>query len=233
MPLAGGGSGGTPNVLPGRGFAEYGSATYRDASDWSGGARGPAALPARTIAVVGNGPAPADPRIATSGWRGTVSVHRGAFVEDAGAPRRAFDNVLGHGSVPWSRPVYANRAGLDQFVPPRRGFSWTANDQSQQDGPRSAIRVQRKQIGNFTVRRPYGDTSSGELFRTGSLADWVASLPSGMNMQGRRWLNQSKTHNPTLLPRSKYATAGSYGQTTPSAATLPSNTPISNPYGSY
>ena len=96
----------------------------------------------------------------------------------------------------------------------------------------SPIPVQRKKIGNFTVRRPFGDTSSGELFRNGSLADFVAGISQGMNMQGRRWLRQSKTHNPTLLNRSNYDTAGSYGQTTVALATQPVNTPGSN-YGAY
>jgi hypothetical protein len=141
--------------------------------------------------------------------------------------------VLGHGTIPWSRPFYPNVAGLRGYVPPRKAFSWTANTQAEQGGPVSTIPVQKKRIGNFTVRRPYGDTSTGELFRTGSLALFVSRLPTGMNMQGRRWLNQSKTHNPTLVNRSTYATAGSYGQTTAALATVPSNTPISNPYGAY
>ena len=231
MPLAGGGSGGLPNVLPGRGYPQFGHAG--GPPDWDGGARGPSALPSRTIAVVGNRPAPTDPRLFSTGWRGPVSNHRGAFVEDAGAPRIEFDNVLGHGTVPWSRPFYPNVAGLMGYHAPTQMPSWSANAVGEPDRPRSSIPVSKKRIGNFTVRRPYGDTSSGEFFRNGSLADFVAGLPSGMTLQGKRWLRQSKTHNPTLVPRSRYSMAGSYGQTTPALATQPTNLPASNPYGAY
>ena len=241
------GQGGQPNFYPGRGFPEYGSDSYRDApNDFSGGARGPAALPSRTTAVVGNGPAPADPRIAGfnlvgmggrlsdgSGQQGVISYHRGAYVENAGAPRVNFDNVLGHGTIPWSRPTYPNVAGLQGYHNPTQQPSWTADTAVVAGGPRHAIPVSKKRISNFTVRRPYGDTSSGELFRTGSLADFVAGLPSGMNLQGKRWLNQSKTRNPTLVNRSTWSQAGSYGQTTAVLNTMPSNVPVTSPYGSY
>ena len=232
MSVPGFGSGGLPNFLPGRGFREFGSDSHRDVpADWAGGARGIAALPSRTVTRIG--PTPADPRLPRSGARGTISMHRGAYVEDAGAPRVSFDNVLGHGTIPWSRPTYPNVAGLRGYVPPRKAFSWTQNRQAEQGGPASAIPVSKKRIGSFTVRRPFGDTSTGELFRTGSLALFVDRLPSGMNQQARRGMAQSRTHSPTLLPRSTYATAGSYGQTTPALPTQPSNVPQTNPYGAY
>jgi hypothetical protein len=249
------GQGGLPNFYPGRGYPEAGSDAYRDMpNDFVGGARGVAALPSRTdpITPAGGGPAPQDPRIAGfnqvgeggresdgSGQQGPLwgtgspmGVRRAPSVEDAGAPRICFDNVFGHGTVPWSRPFYANAAGLQSFHSPTQQPSWSANSALQADSPVSPIPVQRKKIGNFTVRRPFGDTSSGELFRNGSLADFVAGISQGMNMQGRRWLRQSKTHNPTLLNRSTYDTAGSYGQTTVALATQPVNTPGSN-YGTY
>ena len=240
------GSGGLPNYLPGRGFREYGSDTNRDAADWSGGARGPAAIPSRSVRPTG--PTPTDIRIGGfdkvgkggrqgdgTGQQGPISYHRGAHVSDAGAPRVYFDNVLGHGTIPWSRPTYPNIAGRQGYISPRSLFSWTENraDVDPINSPASAIPYSKKKIGNFTVRRPFGDTSSGELFRTGSLAQFVEMLPSGMNQQARRGQAQSQTHNPTLLPRSVYATAGSYGQTTPAAPTGPSNVPVTNPYGAY
>ena len=242
---AGGGQGGTPNLLPGRGFPEFGSATYRDMADWTGGARGPAALPSRSIATVGNGPAPVDPRIRRdlngndwhtdtvtidgTGAQGPVSYHRGAYVEDAGGPRLYFDGTLGHGDIPWSRPTYGNVAGQAGYHAPTR-MSWTANHIDATAGPASPIPVSRKHIGNFTVRRPFGDTSSGELFRTGPLDGFVRGIQK--NVQGRRWVKQSKTHSPTLLNRSTYNMAGSYGQTTKTVPTSPTNLPA-NPYGVY
>ncbi len=211
MSFPGGGQGGQPNFYPGRGYPEQGSATYRDMpNDWVGGARGPAALPSRLdpITPQADGPAPFDPRYSDTGAQGPISFHRGSFVEDAGAPRLCFDNVFGHGTVPWNRPVYPNQAGQMMFRSPTQQPSWSANSALQQDRPTVPIPIQRKQIGSFTVRRPYGDTSSGELFRNGSLAEFVQSIGVGMNLQGRRWLRQSKTHNPTLVNRATYATAG-------------------------
>jgi hypothetical protein len=225
------GQGGQPNFYPGRGYPAYGSDVFRDMpNDFVGGARGPAALPSRT--TVPNGPAPATyPQI--DGAAGTISMHRGAYVEDAGAPRLSFDFTFAHGTVPWSRPVYANRHGLDQYHDPTQQPSWTANGPADAGMARSPIPVQNKRIGNFTVRRPFGDNSSGTEFQTGSLAEWVATGQVGMDLQGRRWVNQSKTQNPLLMALAPYATAGSYGQTTSSLPTTPSNLPASNPYGAY
>lgn len=253
---AGGGQGGTPNAYPGRGYAEYGTNdSYRDSVDWSGGARGPAALPSRVL--VPNGPAPVDPRLARdaapgtrSGWHsdtatrdGTgaqgplaplgVGTRRSPTIEDAGAPRLNFDNVFGHGTVPWSRPTYPNIAGQATYHAPTQMPSWSANAAPQVDRPTSAIPFSHKRIGSFTVRRPFGDNSAGIQFKTGSLADFVDGLPTGMNQQGRRWVSQSKTANPHLVNLTDYATAGSYGQTTQSLATLPSNPQATNPYGAY
>ncbi len=246
--VGGYGQGGLPNYYPGRGYRQQGNDYHRDMpNDWVGGARGPAALPSRT--TVPNGPTPMDPRIGRdtngirwstdrvtfdgTGAQGPISFHRGIMVEDAGAPRLCFDNVLGHGTIPWSRPTYSNAAGLAQYHDPMNMPSWTADAPRGIPGPTVPIPIQRKHIGSFTVRRPYGDTSSGELFRNGSLAEWVNALPNGMMQQGRRWMSQSKTRNPILMNRAKYATAGSYGQTTTTLATLPGNLPASNPYGSY
>jgi hypothetical protein len=248
------GQGGLPNFYPGRGYPEAGSDSYRDVpNDFVGGARGLAALPSRLDSVVGgDAPAPMDPRIAGfntvgeggresdgSGQQGPLwgtgspmGVRRAPSVEDAGAPRLCFDNVFGHGTIPWSRPTYPNIAGQAQYHSPTQQPSWSGNTVLQADSPASPIPVQRKHIGNFTVRRPYGDTSSGELFRNGSLAEFVQGLGSGMNLQGRRWLRQSKTANPHLVNRATYATAGSYGQTTAALATTPTNAPA-NPYGAY
>jgi hypothetical protein len=250
---AGGGQGGLANSYPSRTYPEYGDPFYHWEPDpWVGGARGPSALPSRLdpVTPAADGPAPSDPRIrrdrtssTLSGWKedtltidgtgaqGPISFHRGGYIEDAGAPRLCFDNVFGHGTVPWNRPVYPNQAGAQMFRAPTQQPSWSANTALQQDRPTVPFPIQRKQIANFTVRRPFGDTSSGELFRNGSLAEFVQSIGAGMNLQGRRWLRQSKTHNPTLVNRASYATAGSYGQTTTTLQSQPTNVP--DPYGAY
>lgn len=228
---AGYGQGGQPNAYPSRGLAEYGTnPNFRDMpNDWVGGARGPAALPSR--ATVWNGPAPST--LPAHGANGPVSVHRGAFIEDAGAPRLSFDNVLLHKSIPWNRPVYANAAGRMGYHPATR-MSWTANSIDTTEGPRSPIPVQTKRIGNFTVRKPFGDTGSGMLFRNGSLAQFVASIQVGMDSQGRRWLSQAKTRNPWQPNLSNWGPAGSYGQTTRTLQTQPANIPTSyTTYGAY
>ncbi len=243
------GQGGQPNFYPGRGYPQAGSATFRDMpDDFVGGARGPAALPSRLdpINPAGDGPAPSDPRILGfnrvgdngntidgTGEQGPISYHRGAFVEDAGAPRLDFDNVFGHATIDWNRPYYPNVTGQATFHAPTQMPSWSANAAPQSDVPMSSIPFTMKKISNFTVRRPYGDTSSGNFFKNGSLALFVESIGTGMNLQGRRWLRQSKTHNPTLVNRSSYATAGSYGQTTAAIGTTPANLPASSPYGAY
>jgi hypothetical protein len=228
------GSGGVTNAYPGRGYPEYGTSdgADRNPDEFVGGARGPAALPSRT--TVPNGPTPATyPWGSTERAEGVISYHRGAFVEDAGAPRLGFDFTFAHGTVPWSRPTYSNRHGYDQFHAPTQQPSWSANAVPQVDSPSSTVPISNKHIGSFTVRRPFGDNSSGTEFETGSLADYVDGIPSGLNQSGRRRMAQSKTHNPTLVNSSVYATAGSYGQTTAQLPTQPSNLPVSSPYGSY
>lgn len=218
MPIATG-QGGTPNALPGRGYPEFGTNTsFRDTpDDWVGGARGPAALPSRT--TVFTRPAPADMR---GGWEGTISYHRGAYVEDAAAPRLNFTNVLGHGDIAWRRPMYANVAGLHGYHPPTQMPSWTANSEST-PGPVVPIPVSNKRITNWTNRPEYGQTN--QRFNTGSLAEWVRGLQDGMNVQGKRWLVQAKTHNPRLYNLQRYGVAGSYGQTTKILNTAPQNVP--------
>jgi hypothetical protein len=225
--VSGFGSGGQPNELPSRTYPRHGSATYRDEpDDWAGGARGPAALPSRIIE--GGAPAPSQPLV---GARGTILQHRGAFIEDAGAPRLSFDGVLGHGAIRWSRPTYANLAGKLGYVPPTQQPSWSADAAVVPGQPTVPIPFSNKHIGSFTVREEYGSTR--QWFNTGPLDSYVDAIPSGMNQQGRRWRKQSKTHSPTLLNRSKYSTAGSFGQTTATLPTEPTNTPNSNPYGAY
>jgi hypothetical protein len=227
--VTGFGSGGMPNYLPGRGFPEYGSDSFRDEpDDWVGGARGPAAIPSRIIE--GGRPAPSQRLV---GAYGAIPNRRAATIEDAGAPRLYFDGVLGHGDIPWSRPTYDNIAGLATYVPPTQMPSWSANSDVVPSGPRSFIPRSRKHIGSFTVRRPFGDTSSGELFTSAPLDGYVDAIPSGMDQQGRRWRRQSKTHNPTLVNRSSYTTAGSYGQTTSTLPTAATNTPPTSQYGAY
>jgi hypothetical protein len=226
---AGFGQGGLPNALPGRGYIEYGTNdSFRDMpNDWVGGARGPAALPSRTI--VENGPAPSEP---LRGASGVISMHRGDFVEDAGAPRLSFDNVLGHGDIPWSRPTYPNVAGLRGYRPPTQMPSWTADAAVVPGQPTVGIPVSRKHIGSFTVREEFGSTR--ELFNGSSLAQFVASIQVGMDQQGRRWLKQAKTKNPWQPNLGNWGAAGSYGQTTKQLPTMPANVPTSyDTYGAY
>jgi len=225
--------------------------------DWVGGARGPAALPSRTAAFGGAGdrPAPRDTRIGgfaqvsqggrlsdSTGEQGIISYHRGIMVEDAGAPRLYYDNELYHNHLPWSRPYYANVQGQLNYAPPTQQPSWSSNsDVVPPLAPTVPIPFTKKKIGNFMVRPPYGNTSSGMLFTEAwnkgqPLTGWVNKLRSQSGfVQGRRWIAQAKTHQPTLVNLAKYAMAGSYGQTTTSLDTAPTNTPGggANPYGSY
>lgn len=223
------GQGGRANVLPGREYPEYGSSTYRDLTELAGGQRGLAALPSRVTAP--NGPAPADPRFARSGARGPVSFHRGAFVEDAGAPRLAVDGELYHDHLPWSRPAVPNIAGLLGYIPPTPMPSWTANTDAYTSQPVSPIPHSTKRLANRMVREEFG--SSRELFPGGSLARFVAGIQRGYNVQGRRWVSQAKTQNPSLVNRSRYAMAGSYGQTTRTLKTAPTNLAQTTGMGAY
>lgn len=214
------GQGGKPNPLP------WGSPETLP-PNLVGGARGPAALPSRSI--TSNGPAPAEPLIGPSG---AVSFHRGIMVEDAGAPRLSFDGVLGHGSIAWSRPVYSNAEGVMRYHPPTQMPSWTANSDVAAGPPTSSIPVQTKRIANMTVREEYGSTR--ELYNNGSLATFVASIQVGTDVQGRRWLSQRKTMNPWQPNLSVWGPAGSYGGTTRVLATAPSNVPMGYAtYGAY
>lgn len=213
------GSGGTPNALPSRGRPSYGTNTrYRDLTDTVGGARGPAALPSRTTTFAR--PAPPSPG---GGAYGAISFHRGPMVEDAGAPRVDFSQTFLHGTIPWSRPVYANHAGVLGYHPPTQMPSWTADAAVVPSGPLVPIPVQNKRIANFTVRHQFGSTR--ELFNTGSLAQFVSEINNGMFLQGRRWLRQAKTANPWLKNLSAWGAAGSFGQTTAVLPTAPTNVP--------
>jgi hypothetical protein len=222
------GAGGLPNTYPSRGLVEWGTnESFRDMpDDWVGGARGPAALPSRT--TVENGPAPSTPLV---GPYGPISHHRGDFIEDAGAPRLLFENVLGHGDIAWNRPTYPNVAGHNAFHP-ATAFSRTANSIYYDDAPASPIPISRKHIGSFTVRREYGSTA--QFFDGRSLATFVASIKTGMNQQGRRWLKQAKTANPWQPNLGNWGAAGSYGQTTKQLPTTPANIPAPfDTYGAY
>jgi hypothetical protein len=224
------GQGGLANALPGRGLPEYSRDGVRIGAPAWGGAHGPAALPSRTIAP--SGPAPAEPLI---GWHGPISCHRGAFVEDAAAPRLVFDGVGWHRSIPWRRPVYANVAGRLTYRPPTQMPSWTADAAVVPSGARAPIPVQNKKIGNYTVRRPYGNSSTGMLFSGKSNAEFVAEIQAGMDVQGRRWLKGAKTANPWVKPLSAWGPAGSYGSSTPTLPTAPGAQVQAafNQYGAY
>lgn len=212
---------GGPNAQPSRGRPEYGTNdTYRDLPEFVGGQRGVVALPSRTIVAVP--PAPAQPLV---GPHGPVSAHRGAFVEDAGAPRLEWGGVLGHGHIPWARPVFANRQGLDDYVPPVPAPSWTADVPGYPVAPAVGIPVSNKRLPNMTVREEFGSTR--ERFNTSQIRQFWASIQVGRDVQGRRWLKQAKTQSPWQPNLSVYGPAGSYGQTTKVLPTAPSNVPPS------
>lgn len=226
------GQGGVANAYPGRGLPEYGTEDQlRGRAPAQGGAHGPAALPSRTVTP--NGPAPPQPM---RGWHGPISYHRGAYIENAGAPRLDFDGVAWHQAIPWHRPAYANVAGRVGYHPPTQMPSWTADAAVVPAlAPAAPIPVQRKQIGSFTVRRPFGNTSAGMLFSGKSNAEFVAEIQAGMDVQGRRWLSGAKTANPWVKPLSVWGPAGSYGSSTKALPTSPAQTvPASfNQYGAY
>jgi hypothetical protein len=157
---------------------------------------------------------------------------RGPCIEDAGAPRLEFDGIAFHGAIPWRRPFFPNIAGLLGYHAPTQQPSWTANSAVVPGKPSVPIPWGHKRIDNFTVRRPFGDTSTGMQFKTGSLAEFVAMIQMGTKLQGRRWIRQSKMHNPTLVNRSVYTMAGSYGQTTATLNTAPTNLPPTS-FGVY
>lgn len=219
------GSGGVTAEVPSRTFPALG--TTEAYVDYTGGARGPEALPSRVANPRLARPAPPDLR--RGGPIGPVPIHRGACVEDAGAPRLLATGELGHDSLPWSRPVYPNIQGRLQYHPPTTQPSWTANRVSAASVPASPIPVSRKRIANFMVREEYGSTR--QLFPGGSLAGFIAGIQRGIDVEGKGWLARSKMRSPKFPRLSVWGQAGSYGQTTKVLPTAPSN--VATPNGAY
>ena len=220
------GSGGVTAEVPSRTFPRLGTTTQTP--DLEGGARGPEALPSRVANPRLSRPAPADPR--PGGQVGPVSNHRGAFVEDAGAPRLLATGELGHDLLPWSRPVYANVAGRLGYHAVTSQPSWSANRVATAGMPASPIPNSTKRIANFMVREEYGSTR--QLFPGTSLAGYVSRIQKGINQEGRGWVARSKMRGPKFPRLSVWGQAGSYGQTTQTLPTAPTNV-AATPHGGY
>lgn len=221
------GSGGVTAEVPSRTFPQMG--TTEQAPNLEGGARGPEALPSRVSNPRLARPAPADPR--PGGPVGPISFHRGAFVENAGAPRLCATGELGHDLLPWSRPTYPNVAGRLGYHDPTHQPSWSANRVSGAGMPASPIPVSTKRIANFMVREEYGSTR--QLVPGGSLAGYVAHIQRGLNQEGKGWLARSKMRSPKFPRLSVWGQSGSYGQTTQILPTAPANVAGTTPNGAY
>lgn len=221
------GSGGVTAEVPSRTYPQQGTTT--PAPDYTGGARGPAAIPSRATKPV----PPAKPQMTNP--RGPVAIHRGTFVEDAGAPRLLATGEFAHDLLPWNRPRYRNVQGRLRYVPPVDVVpSWTANRPNAPAlVPAVAIPVGTRSIANFMVRETFG--ADRQLFPGGSLAGFVSRIQRGLSLEGRGWARRAKFTNPITTNLSTYGHAGSYGQTTRTLLTAPTNLPVgsSTPYGSY
>jgi hypothetical protein len=238
------------NSYPGRGYRETPSGI--EALPPVGGAHGPAAIPSRAVAPV----APAPPATA-GGTAGPAAVtRRGAVVAMAGRSPGLQNigevaNELLHTSIAWDRPRYPNDEGLATFRAPLPMPSWTADSAATPEEPAVPIPVQEKQITNFTVRKPFGDTSTGELSASsyGRPEGIPIALPyyglpgsptyptpatqtrrprSGRSLQLRRWSAQAQSANPYMPRLTRWGQAGSYGSTTPTLPTAPASQ-----YGAY
>lgn len=239
------------NQLPGRGFPQVPGSLTGPAT---GGAHGPAAIPSRLTEPVG----PAPPATAGGAWGPSAVTRRGpAWVGPKYSPGNQElgqdDNTLLHNSIAWDRPRYPNDEGLRSFVAPTNMPSWTADSAYGPGGPTVPVPVQEKSIANFTVRRPFGDTSTGELTDasygqptgipialpyygtpdqpTYPMPSWMTRRPdSGETQQKRRWRSQAQTSNPYQPRLTRWAQAPSYGSSTP---TLPTAGVAGSPYGAY
>jgi hypothetical protein len=244
------------NTLPGRGYPmEPGAPNFLPAV---GGARGPAAIPGRGVF------SPPTPGVATAGGaygpspitrREPVVVQPG---RSPGLQNTVYDNGLLHSSIAWSRPRYENADGLNTYRPPTQQPNWTYDSALQAMIPLVPVPVQEKSIANFTVRKPFGDTSTGELSDasygkppgvpialpyygtpgspTYPTPSWMVRRPaSGGRQQRRRWAAQAKTRSPLVVNLTRWGQAGSYGQTTTVLSTAPSNVPApsGSAFGSY
>lgn len=222
------GSGGVTVEEPSRTYPAQG--TTLEAPDFTGGARGPASIPSRTVAPRLARPAPPDPRRA--GPVGPVSFHRGAFVENAAVPSLHVGGEMFHSYLPWSRPKYPNIAGQMGYHTPTDMPSWTANRPGASGPPRSPIPYSRKSIANFMVRETFGATRQN--FPGGSLAGFVSGIQRGLIQEGKGWRARSKIGRPRFSALSAWGQAGSYGQTTPTLNTTPANASVqATPHGLY
>lgn len=219
MPYFGGGQGGRSNAYPGRGYPE----TSRDAeiSDFTGGARGPAALPARVLSPY---PSSAPPNMVPPGLPfpfGPQPVTRrgpawaGPKYSPGNQNQGQADGTNWHNSIAWSRPFFANTAGPAGYKAPTQQPSWTADSTVVAPPPRVPFPIGRKRIASATVNEEYGSTRIlFALFPRDVIQD-----PG--KLQGARWMAQAKTMGPYQPRLTQWGLAGSYGQQTTQLRTAP------------
>lgn len=201
-------------------------------ADLRGGARGPAALPAR---IDTDFPIPGPPT--AGGAFGVVADTRrsAAIVSSAGRSPgvQMFghpDNEVFHDTINWRRFFFPNDAGAKTFRPPTPQPSWSANGESV-PYPITPVPSGRKHITWGTTREEYGSTrqfwGDGHRNRGGDIL-------SSSQVQRPRWRAQAKTANPWPVLLTRYGLAGSYGSTTRQLATAPQNAVAGSPgMGAY
>lgn len=204
-----------PIALPG---ATYPVEAARPVTAPQPGGIGASDLPSRTLVSFSpppparggeNGPGLTAPVLGPTGWIG--DGRRSQPVNNNAAPAVDVANTLGHNTIAWSRPVYANTAGTMGFVPPTGGTSWSANQTINAAArPGSALPMDAKRIDNGTIREEYGSTRAlfpGTPNRT--------SQQQGLALSGRRRQVQAKTTNPYFDALTLYRNVPAYGQTLP------------------
>lgn len=202
------GQGGRANPYPSR---AYGRETIQP-DRFVGGQRGPAALPARLLSSV----RAALPAL-LGGAFGPISYHRGAMVEDAGAPRIDLANDLWHSSIAWSRPIIPNTSG-EGYVPPTVP-SWLNLGVDYVAAPAAAIPYSSRKRTWATVNEEFGPTRIRFPWPGENLAP--ARIQRGRQVQYPRWRAQAKTANPWAVLLSTWGQAPSYGSSTTALATAP------------
>ena len=214
------GQGGRTNAYPSRTFPRGVAAWVQS---FQGGARGPAALPARILFSP-----PAAPPNMAGGQVGPNTeaspygdIRRApAWVGARWSPGNQqygqADNTYDHDTIEWSRPYYPNAAGLAGYLTPTAMTSWTANaPASASDQPTVPIPISHKRIDSFTINEEYGSTR--QLFPL-----WGTRRPdSGIVQSLRNRAVQAKTSNPWNVLLTRFGLAGSYGSSTPTLPTQP------------
>jgi hypothetical protein len=244
------------NPLPGRGYVQVPGSLNQYPAE--GGARGPASIPSRLVTPV----VPPPPATAGGQYGPSATTRRGPVLAVPGRSPSLqnieYDSELLHNTIAWSRPRYENAEGLEDYRPPTQQPNWTYDTALQALRPVVPIPVQQKSIASFTTRKPFGDNSRGTFSRasygkvsgvpiklpyygmpgspTYPTPSWMVRRPQvGNVVQKRRWRSQAQWRNPVLYNLSRWGQAGSFGQTTPTLPTQPTNVPAASAtaYGPY